>query len=108
MREPKTKLHYQNHVFFCVNQREDGKRCCADHDADASYNYVKNRMKEAGLHGPNMVRINRCGCLGRCAEGPVIVVYPKGIWYSYVDNEDLDEVIEQHLINGKIIQRLQI
>ena len=55
-----------------------------------------------------MVRVNPSGCLDRCEEGPVIVVYPEEIWYTYVDKEDIDEIIEQHLINGKVVERLRI
>ena len=100
--------HYQRHVFFCVNQRDDGKRCCADHAAAGCRDYAKRRMKAAGRHGRGMVRVNQCGCLDRCEEGPVMVVYPEAVWYSYVDREDIDEIIEQHFLKGKIVERLRI
>ncbi|MFP5344924.1 MAG: (2Fe-2S) ferredoxin domain-containing protein, partial [Gammaproteobacteria bacterium] len=54
------------------------------------------------------VRINNAGCLDRCEEGPVIVVYPEGVWYSYVDKEDIDEIIEEHLQHGRPVERLRI
>lgn len=101
-------LHYQRHVFFCENQREDGQRCCADHAADKYREYAKKRMKEAGFHGQGMVRINRSGCLDRCKQGPVLVVYPEGVWYSYMDYEDIDEIIDQHLLKGNIVERLRV
>ena len=100
--------HYQRHVFFCVNQRDGGERCCADYDAVECRNYAKKRMKAAGFHGHGMVRVNQCGCLDRCEQGPVMVVYPEGVWYSYVDREDIDEIIDQHLLQGKIVERLKI
>ncbi|MDD9858230.1 MAG: (2Fe-2S) ferredoxin domain-containing protein [Gammaproteobacteria bacterium] len=100
--------HYQRHVFFCVNRREDGRRCCADNDSEGCREYAKQRMKAADCHGRGMVRINRCGCLDRCDEGPVMVVYPEGVWYTYVDREDIDEIIDQHLLKGKIVKRLRI
>ena len=102
------KPHYQRHIFFCENQRTDGKPCCADADAAAHCGYAKKRMKAAGQHGRGMVRVNRCGCLDRCEEGPVLVVYPEAVWYSYVDREDIDEIIEQHLLNGRVVERLRI
>jgi (2Fe-2S) ferredoxin len=52
--------------------------------------------------------INNAGCLDRCAEGPVIVIYPEAVWYTYVDHADLDEIIEEHLVNGRVVERLRI
>ncbi len=101
--------HFDKHVFFCTNQREDGSACCNDHRAQQARDYVKNKVKQLGLSGPqNRIRINSAGCMDRCGEGPVIVVYPEGIWYTYVDESDLDEIIESHLMNGRIVARLKI
>jgi (2Fe-2S) ferredoxin len=99
---------YRYHVFFCVNQRENGEPCCADKGAAAMRDYAKGRIKALGLSGPGQVRINQAGCLDRCSEGPVVVVYPEGIWYTYVDREDVDEIIEQHLCGGRPVDRLRI
>ncbi|MEJ2346727.1 MAG: (2Fe-2S) ferredoxin domain-containing protein [Gammaproteobacteria bacterium] len=100
--------YYRYHVFFCTNLRTDGTACCEQYDATAMRGYVKRRVKELGLTGPGGVRINTAGCLDRCAEGPVIVVYPEEVWYTYVDKEDLDEIIERHLVEGKVVDRLRI
>jgi len=100
--------YYRFHVFFCSNQREDGARCCQDFHASAMRDYAKKRCKELGIHAPGKVRINNAGCLNRCAEGPVLVVYPGETWYTYVDRDDIDEIIEQHLLNGRPVKRLQI
>jgi (2Fe-2S) ferredoxin len=70
--------------------------------------YAKQRIKSLGLNGKGGVRINTAGCLGRCAEGPVIVVYPEEIWYSWLDESDIDEIIEQHLQQGKPVKRLML
>ncbi len=102
------KPFYQRHVFFCVNQRDNDKACCADHDSPEMRDYAKAKAKQLGIHGQGGVRINQAGCLDRCTQGPVIVVYPEGIWYSYVDEEDIDEIIEEHLINGRVVERLRI
>jgi (2Fe-2S) ferredoxin len=91
--------YYRQHVFFCVNQREAGALCC---------DYAKNRIKKLNLDRKGKIRINMAGCLDRCSEGPVIVVYPDEVWYTYVDKEDIDEIIEEHLINGRIVDRLRI
>lgn len=98
--------YYKYHVFFCTNQREEGKACCQDFDALSMRDYLKKKTKEAGLSGPGGVRINTAGCLDRCELGPVMVVYPEAVWYTYVDKEDLDEILESHLQNGKVVKRL--
>ena len=60
------------------------------------------------MKGPGKVRINKAGCLDRCDDGPVMVVYPEGVWYTYVDNEDVEEIIQEHLINGRVVDRLRL
>jgi (2Fe-2S) ferredoxin len=100
--------HYQYHVFFCTNQRDPGEACCNNHNAKAMRDYCKARTKELGLAGPGKVRVNNAGCLDRCAEGPVLVIYPEATWYTYVDEEDIDEIVSEHLQNGRVVQRLKI
>ncbi len=100
--------YYRHHVFFCTNRREDGSPCCQDHGAQAARDHVKARVKALGLAGPGGVRVNTAGCLDRCAEGPVLVVYPEGVWYTYVDTEDLDEIVESHLRDGRPVERLRL
>ncbi len=70
--------------------------------------YAKARVKELGLAGKGKIRVNQAGCMDRCEEGPVVVVYPEGVWYTYVDQHDVDEIIDEHLVNGRIVQRLRI
>jgi (2Fe-2S) ferredoxin len=65
-------------------------------------------MKELDLNGPGKVRINKAGCLDRCEEGPVVVIYPQGTWYTYVDNSDIDEIIDRHILRGEVVERLKI
>jgi (2Fe-2S) ferredoxin len=100
--------HYRYHVFFCCNQREPGEACCQNHQADELRNYAKDRVKALGLAGEGKVRINKAGCLDRCDEGPVIVVYPEEVWYTYVDKADIDEIVEEHLEHGRIVERLRL
>ena len=99
--------YYERHIFFCLNERKNGEDCCAQHQAQAGFDRCKQRVKEAGLAGPGQVRVNKAGCLDRCAAGPVAVVYPEGVWYSYVDELDIDEIVESHLKNGKVVERLR-
>jgi (2Fe-2S) ferredoxin len=63
-------------------------------------------VKAAGLAGPGGVRVNKAGCMDRCAGGPVAVVYPEATWYTFVDRQDIDEIVESHLKNGQVVQRL--
>jgi (2Fe-2S) ferredoxin len=99
---------YKHHVFFCLNKRDAPEACCACHDSEGMREYAKKRVKELKLSGPGKVRINASGCLDRCEEGPVIVVYPEEVWYTYVDKHDIDEIIDEHLVKGRVVERLRI
>lgn len=100
--------HFSHHVFFCTNQRPNGESCCQDHGANELRAYAKDKVKALKLAGEGKVRINSAGCLDRCDQGPVMVVYPEAVWYTFVDKEDIDEIIESHLVNGKPVERLKI
>ena len=100
--------YFQRHIFFCINRRDNGEACCADHNAEASFAYCKQQVQQKGLSGPGKVRVNKAGCLDRCSAGPVAVVYPEAVWYTYVDQEDIDEIVESHLKNGQVVERLLV
>lgn len=95
---------YQYHLFFCTHERDDGSACCQQHHAQKLRNYTKQRVKDLKL---KKIRVNNAGCLNRCNLGPMLVIYPEGTWYQYQTEEDIDEIIESHLQNGKIVTRLQ-
>lgn len=97
--------YYDAHVFCCVNQRVEGhpRGSCQRRGAVTLRNYLKTRAKEAGLP---KVRINAAQCLDRCELGPVMVIYPEGVWYSYTSKEDVDEILERHLMGGEVVDRL--
>ncbi len=98
---------YKKHLFICTNQRDDGTPCCANYNTQQIRKQIKAKIKALGLHKKGEIRINSAGCLGRCDEGPVMVVYPEAIWYHFVDQEDIDEIIESHLLNNTPVSRLQ-
>jgi (2Fe-2S) ferredoxin len=98
--------YYERHIFFCLNERTNGDACCAQFNAQRAFDRCKSQVKSAGLSGPGQVRVNKAGCLDRCAAGPVAVVYPEAVWYSYVDLDDIDEIVESHLKNGQVVERL--
>ena len=100
--------YYRHHVFICCNQRDGSRVCCNDRGASALRDYAKERIKVLELAGPGKVRINQAGCLDRCEEGPCLVVYPEAVWYTYVDRADIDEIIEEHLRHGRVVERLRI
>lgn len=101
--------YYRHHVFFCCNQRPPGARtCCNDKGATRVRDYAKQRIKTLGLAAPGQVRINMAGCLERCEEGPCLVVYPDAVWYTYVDEDDVDEIIDEHIVNGRVVERLRL
>jgi (2Fe-2S) ferredoxin len=98
--------YYKRHIFFCLNERKNGEESCSQHHAQEGFERCKAQVRAAGLAGPGQVRVNKAGCLDRCAAGPVAVVYPEAVWYTYVDDHDIDEIVESHLKNGKVVERL--
>jgi (2Fe-2S) ferredoxin len=101
-------VYFKHHVFFCTNQRAAPDACCANHNAAQMQAHAKDRVKQLGLNGAGKVRINKAGCLDRCDEGPCLVVYPEGVWYTFVDQHDIDEIVESHLRDGKVVERLRL
>ncbi len=100
--------HFKHHVFFCINQRDNTETSCEKFCASRLQNYAKQRIAALQLNGTGKIRMNKSGCLDRCEQGPVMVVYPEAIWYTYLDESDIDEIIEQHLIAGKPVERLKL
>ncbi|MEO8079277.1 MAG: (2Fe-2S) ferredoxin domain-containing protein [Caldimonas sp.] len=98
--------YYERHIFFCLNERDNGENACAQHHAKAGFDRCKARVKGEKLAGPGRIRVNKSGCLDRCAGGPVAVVYPDAVWYTYVDDSDIDEIVDSHLKQGKLVERL--
>jgi (2Fe-2S) ferredoxin len=99
--------HFDAHVFVCCNRRPDGHRrgSCAASGSEALRDYMKARAKELGLR---RVRVNMAGCLDRCEFGPAIVIYPDGIWYRAETREDVDEILQAHLVAGGRATRLML
>lgn len=100
--------YYRHHVFICCNQRALGEPCCNDFGADRLLAYLKKRVKALGLAGPGQIRVSQSGCLGRCNEGPVMVIYPEAVWYTFIDEADIDDIVAAHLQQGRVVERLQL
>jgi (2Fe-2S) ferredoxin len=105
--ETTEKPFYTAHVFCCTNARPPGHKrgSCAEKGAEKLRDYMKARAKELGL--PD-TRINSAGCLDRCELGPVMVIYPEGTWYTYESTQDIDEILDRHLVKGEPVERLRL
>jgi len=99
---------FEKHIFVCENKREPGhpRGCCSEKSSIEIREKFKERLKELGLNVK--VRANSSGCLDACEFGPTVVVYPEQIWYGGVKLEDVEEIIQSHIINNKPVERLII
>lgn len=98
--------YFKHHVFFCTNQRDDGAKCCGASGGQAMRDYAKKKIKALDMNGEGKCRINSAGCMDRCSEGPLLVVYPEEVWYTFIDEQDIDEIIAEHLQHGRVVERL--
>jgi (2Fe-2S) ferredoxin len=94
-------MRYTHHAFICTNLSS-----CAQHDAEKIQKYLKSRLQELGLH--KEIRANKSGCLDGCAYSPVTVIYPEGIWYRLLTEDDAERVLQEHLIGGKPVEALMV
>ncbi len=99
--------YFQLHFFVCTNERPEGhpRGSCARKSSARLRDYAKARAKELGIPG---IRVNSAGCLDRCELGPVVVIYPQGIWYRIETIEDVDEVLITHCQQGGRVDRLML
>lgn len=101
-----TQPKYRLHVFICTNDKEGGKKHCGSTRGMVLVDAFKEEIKNLGLQLE--IRAQKAGCLNMCALGPALVVYPEGIFYGNVQPEDVTEIVQEHLINGRPVTRLVI
>ena len=99
---------YERQVFVCVNERDPSnpRGCCKAKGAAAVRARLKSELAQRGLKGK--VRANNSGCLDYCEHGVTMVVYPEQVWYGGVTVEDVDEIIERHVLGGEFVERLML
>ncbi|SVC34657.1 uncharacterized protein METZ01_LOCUS287511 [marine metagenome] len=97
-----------HHIFICTNQRPAGhpRGSCGENNAMALMEKMGMAVEQKGLFG--QVLITNTSCMGPCSMGPVMVVYPDGIWYNKVTPDDVDEILDQHIGQGKKVERLEM
>jgi (2Fe-2S) ferredoxin len=100
-------MKFRKHLFICTNQRAAGeKKSCGEAHGLELVKSFKRRIKDLGLNVE--IRAQRAGCIDACDFGPSMVVYPEGVFYGGVSLDDVEEIIEQHLIRDKPVERLII
>lgn len=99
---------FEAHVFVCCNRRPEGhhRGSCAAKGSERLRDVMKSRVKELGLAG--RVRVNSAGCLDRCELGPCVVIYPEGVWYRVDGPEDVEALVQEHLVRGGRAERLML
>lgn len=99
---------YRQHIFVCTNRRADGhpKGCCGSKGSDQVRLALKTEVDKRGLHSE--VRANAAGCLDACEFGVSVVIYPDGVWYGRVTPADAAEIVEEHIVQGRPVERLRM
>lgn len=99
-------MRYEKHIFICANQKPEGKRCCGEEHGMQLVEKFREVINEKGLKGK--VRAQRSGCLDACSRGPALVIYPEGTYYGNVQLEDVERIVEQHIVNNQVISDLEL
>ena len=99
-------MKFAKHVFVCTNDKDAPKKCCGSEHGMALVEAFKEKLKEKGLN--TEIRAQKAGCLDTCGLGPTVVVYPEGVYYGKVSLDDVDEIVNSHLVNNIPVERLVI
>lgn len=99
-------MKFKKHIFICSNDKPAPKKCCSSEKGLELVAAFQNSLKEKGLN--TEIRAQKAGCLDACAFGPSIVVYPEGTYYGNVTVEDVEEIVQKHLVNNEVVERLEL
>lgn len=99
---------FLRHIFVCINERppEDSRGCCSAKGSREIQEHFSAEVNKRGLKG--IVRANKAGCLDHCAYGPSVVIYPEGVWYTVRTIQDVDEIMDRHIGQGEVVERLRM
>lgn len=98
--------YYQKHWFICTNERSSDATSCGNAGNAAICKYLKQKMKDLSLSGPQKWRVSSSGCMGRCQEGPLLVIYPEGTWYRCPNMAAADAILAHELTGAPIADDL--
>jgi (2Fe-2S) ferredoxin len=99
-------MRFEKHIFICTNQKAEGKTCCGEQRGMELVEKFREVLTNRGLKGK--VRAQRAGCLDACKFGPALVVYPEGTYYGHVKPEDVANIVDEHIVNGRVVDSLAL
>ena len=99
-------MKYDKHIFICANQKAEGKKCCGEAKGTELVEKFREVLKAKGLQ--TSVRAQRAGCLDACSFGPSMVIYPDGTYYGNVSIDDVEKIVERHVVNNQIVEELEL
>lgn len=99
-------MRFDKHIFICTNQKAEGKACCGEERGMELVRKFREGLTARGLKGN--VRAQRAGCLDACDFGPSVVIYPEGTFYGHVTPADVEQILDEHVMNNKIVERLEL
>ncbi|MBT4964526.1 MAG: (2Fe-2S) ferredoxin domain-containing protein [Francisellaceae bacterium] len=98
-------IYYQKHIFFCTNLKEQGKKCCSLGGSRDAVVWAKDFLIKNDMWGPGKFRVSTSGCMGRCALGPIVVIYPEACWYTFQNKSDIEAIIWHHISSNEVFKR---
>ncbi len=99
-------MRFEKHIFICANQKAEGKACCGEQRGMELVEKMREVLAEKGLKGK--IRAQRSGCLDACSKGPALVIYPEGTYYGHLQPSDIERIVNEHIIEGKVIKELEL
>lgn len=87
-------MFYQKHIFVCVNRKDQGRKCCGSENTEALADELIEQLKQKNVWGPGQIRVTKTKCLGRCEQGPSVVIYPEGEWKQLLTMTDVEGMLQ--------------